>query len=544
MTTLLVASIPVNGLFDKLTVNQRCTRTGRICDGYTLQLRPLNLVIEPAPASSTTSLGEQRALEFFYHNTSPQLISYFNRSFWKGSVLHFSLTEPCIRHAIAALGSLHEAQVLRTSTHDEAMSNALKLYNQAIHIAVQRPSTDASGSMPVLIISSIVFTCFEFLREDTDAAITHVKSGINLLKAAREKEGGTIQPWGHKYRSIEQDYLEGELAPILIAFHLTALNHDRFRANIGVLLNPLDKDGVIDFGDSFDTVHQARAGLMDVLCTSLDLARFADQRRMHPEKLSHKFGQFQQSHERWRVLFESMLEKRYGDWIKEERRAADHVHLMWYGLKSGFSAYFANNETAWDSHKEDFEEMLRLAESLMSDSPQNSVDAQRDLSSEVGFLASVHTIAWKCRWPLLRRRALDILLNAQRSLCTPDSRMHHAVYTRIMEIEEAALGLEPNAMVAEDLLPPEYARIHQYSGAPSASDEGDSYEITFLTKPNGPDGDWHHQTEILDLEANFDEKELYSPSPFPPPQPRDTRSNGATRRMLNILNSAAARSLP
>ena len=523
-------------------IKQRCTRTGRNCDGYILQLRPLNVLIEPSPTTSTTSSAEQRALEFFYHNTSPHLINYFNRSFWKGSVLQFSLTEPLIRHAIAAVGALHEG--LRTANHDEAMSIALGLYNQAIHLAVRRPSTDASGSLPVLIIASIVFTCFEFLREDTDAALTHIKSGMNLLKAARDTAEGPLRPWGHNYHSFEKFYLEAELAPILNALYLTALNHDRSQANISMLLNPLDKDGIIDFGDSFDTVHQARAGLMDLLCTSLDLARLADKRRMHPEKLSQRFYQFRKSHERWKVLFEDMIARRSESWTTEERKTTDHVQIMWYGLKSGFSAYFASNETAWDSHKADFEEIIKLADSLISDSQQSTVHGQRDLSSEVGFLASVHTVAWKCRWPFLRRQALNILLRARRSLCNADSRVHHAIYTRVMEIEEAALGLPPELMASEDLLPPEHARIHQYHGALCTSGVGDSYEITFLTKPNGPDGDWHYQTEIIDLATTFEDTEPFSPSPLPPPQPRNTQSNDTTGRILNILNSAAARSLP
>lgn len=60
---------------------------------------------------SIQSLGteqETRSFQFFYERTIPSLAGYCGSEFWSGLVLQVSQNEKSVRHALVALGSLHE----------------------------------------------------------------------------------------------------------------------------------------------------------------------------------------------------------------------------------------------------------------------------------------------------------------------------------------------------------------------------------------------------------------------------------------------------
>lgn len=140
---------------------------------------------------------------------------------------------------------------------------------------------------------------------------------------------------------------------------------------------------------------------------------------------------------------------------------------MWQSTAVGLSVGLASNETAWDSHKTEYEEIIRLVEALIA--RNKDAQASATFHFEMGIISPLHLVAWKCRWPHLRRKGLDLLLASSRRECLYDAFLYHAVFSRIMAIEEGHLESPSKEMLTVADLPPEQARIHHFFCEPAVS---------------------------------------------------------------------------
>jgi hypothetical protein len=460
---------------------------------------------------AVTSPGEPRALEFFFHRSAPQLAGFFEGSFWKASVLQLSLSEPAIRQAIAAIGSLHEQEGYfhpssRSNIGSTRSDSAVQLYSRAIRSIIEKAAGD-QNAIPVVVMASILFTCFEFLRRDAAAAATHIASGIKLLRTWREKTGGEPKgPWGQKYSSFVSHFMETELAPILSLFNINASEFG-LRPRNRILLNAVDDSGLLVLADRFETLREARVGLVDLTTAAVSIFQELDEgldqgRLPSPGTLTFLNG-IRCTLDRWKANFRDLTRRRHMAWDKEQTSAADVIRIMWHSVNIGITTYQVGSESEWDAHRSDYEEIIRLADSLVSDPDRYPDELSKILSLDLGLIFPLHAVAWKCRWPHLRRQGLDMLLRIPKREWLLDARHYHTIFSHIMAIEEAHLRLAPGAIPEEDVLPPEHVRVHDFYSVPQpATTSGcPRYAVTFLTKPNGLDKEWHSQTEYLFLQA-------------------------------------------
>ena len=109
---------------------------------------------------------ERRSLHFFQQMTAPQLSEFFGNDFWERMLLQAALRESSIRHAILALGSLHERyrdKSLTTQNHTRGGIDdfTLKNYSRAINILVEPLLRGGQQAIDVSVICSILFACLE-----------------------------------------------------------------------------------------------------------------------------------------------------------------------------------------------------------------------------------------------------------------------------------------------------------------------------------------------------------------------------------------------
>lgn len=178
----------------------RCSRAGRKCDGYA----PLNqnqrklgdsliIINYVAPSNQpsllpTTDAREQRSLDYFRTRTVPELAHSFNSELWSRFILQTAQHEPAIRHAITAVGSLHEHFESADDAHVTNSDFGFQQYIKAIQCVVKGPAPFAAQSANVALISCILFTAFESLQGHYRSALTHTNSGLKVL-AEREASG-------------------------------------------------------------------------------------------------------------------------------------------------------------------------------------------------------------------------------------------------------------------------------------------------------------------------------------------------------------------
>ncbi|KAE8355916.1 hypothetical protein BDV28DRAFT_155040 [Aspergillus coremiiformis] len=339
----------------------KCTSTGRKCDGYALQIASSEISPLFKAVTAAKSGMESRALEFFFHRSASQLAGFFELSFWKGTVLQLSLVEPAIRQAIAAIGSLHEhkggCKLLPSFNAAGGDSDpAMQMYTRAIRSTIEAAAADSSA-IPVVIVASILFTTFEFLRGDASAAASHISGGINLLWAWREKTGGQPKvPWGQRYSSFQSEFVETELAPFLSHFNLnTSAYHPETRKK--VLLNPV-QTGRLLLADSVEPLTIING--------------------LRPTR------------DRWKTNFDDLVRRQETQWKKNEQDAADILRLMWHSTLMATTSSRAGSQCAWDEHREDFEEIIRIGERIVSEPDRYPDELSKTLFPEEAALIPEH----------------------------------------------------------------------------------------------------------------------------------------------------------
>jgi hypothetical protein len=93
--------------------------------------------------------------------TRPQLAGFFSSDFWETFVLQAAYHEPAIRHAIVAIGSIHELFENESAIIDANRTFALEQYHLALRELLAPLSETGQRGVDVCLISCILFTCFE-----------------------------------------------------------------------------------------------------------------------------------------------------------------------------------------------------------------------------------------------------------------------------------------------------------------------------------------------------------------------------------------------
>ena len=171
---------------------------------------------------------ERRCFDFFLNRTASQLSGFWDSDFWGCLILRATHHQPAIRHAVLALGSLHE----RFEAGDTSVVNpiwdkreggfALKQYNHAIQQLI-KPASQGQQAVDVCLIACLLFACFEVSRSSsphsfqeetwrernlvivsyrlTDlkalrghhgSALSHITSGVKILSEVALNEHGEL----------------------------------------------------------------------------------------------------------------------------------------------------------------------------------------------------------------------------------------------------------------------------------------------------------------------------------------------------------------
>jgi hypothetical protein len=101
---------------------------------------------------------ERRSFDFFCKRTVRILGGVFDPTFWTRLVLQATHHEPAIRHAVVALGALHESS---EHSRDESSMFALQQYTKAIGCLVEPIQGKKKQATDVALMTCVLFVCFE-----------------------------------------------------------------------------------------------------------------------------------------------------------------------------------------------------------------------------------------------------------------------------------------------------------------------------------------------------------------------------------------------
>ncbi|KAF9890531.1 hypothetical protein FE257_005936 [Aspergillus nanangensis] len=463
---------------------------------------------ELTPVTPATLPGEERALDFFFNHAAYRLAGFFEASFWTGISLQLSLSEPAIRQALAAIGSLYEQEASpsrRSTTLKQSNVHptlSLHLYNKSIQSVIQK--TRDPTATPIVVMATILFASYEFLRADATAASTHITNGVNLLQRWRDHNGEHSKglAWPQRYSSFQSHFMETELAPILSLF---SVNSSQFAPgpHRRIVLNGVDDRGLVFIASEFRNIREARVAFTDLVTANVGIFERIESGLKKGELPTADslavFRDMQSCIHRWKINFEALCQEHQQVWDAKDMNAAIALRIMWHSAILGIRSYLVQEESDWDAYRADYEELVQLAECLLARPADNHDIFANALSVDFGLIFPLHGAAWKCRWPDLRRRGLHLLTRVSKREWLLDADQYDTIFTRIMELEEASLGVTRGISQQANVLVPEYARIHDFycEAVPYSAQWGHQVAITFVSKPQGPDGPWHFMTERI-----------------------------------------------
>jgi hypothetical protein len=419
----------------------------------------------PAPFYDWASSDERRAFHFFQHITAPCLSGELDSAFWRVLVLQISQSEPAVRHAILAVSSLHESMVQAATmtpcaNSEDRSSFALYQYNRAIACLLDQMRTvDARPLVPLL--TCVLFVCIEFMQSKERPSVLHLTQGGQILSQLARK-ASTSNP--------EIDLIKQHLVPMYTRLSLTLLMFGGEAAAIPTPLKTLTEVPVV-----FETLDEVRYLLYDFMHECL---RFA--KKTHAAKIVEiPVEQLREFENERDCLLRKLAKFNVAFSLYRSTKCRDppagsialiqiHVHTTYIWISTALSKH----ETVFDDFVDTFSAIIPLAKDFLDSlaaHPTNqgqtaahgppAADTRRFTAMftfDMHIIAPLYFVATKCRHPIVRRAALDLL----RRYPTRRENMWRAnvwadIADRTMRLEEKHLRHTGSQPISRRPSPPE-----------------------------------------------------------------------------------------
>ncbi|KAF2852433.1 hypothetical protein T440DRAFT_516831 [Plenodomus tracheiphilus IPT5] len=134
---------------------------------------------------------ENRSFHYFQAHTLPRWTEFFASEPWCQKVLQLSHTEPAILHGVLALSSLHErfentASVFCDLTHDFAFVQYMSAVRRSNELL--KASHNGKVDLEKVLMACIIFTCYENLAGNYASANMHIRNGLNIMAQHKDSE--------------------------------------------------------------------------------------------------------------------------------------------------------------------------------------------------------------------------------------------------------------------------------------------------------------------------------------------------------------------
>lgn len=413
----------------------RCTKTGRKCDGY---LDPRNLASRRRPKDPTPQdhvLGplldlstpeEERAFYFFQHVTAPCISGDFDAVFWRTVVLQVAQTEPAVRHAVLSVSTLHEGltqgTIVQSTDGCPTQSFALQQYNKAIARLLDQMNNPLTKPLASLL-TCILFVAIEFLQGKDKESLIHLEQGRQLLTRLDER-----------YNGPEMECILRHVVPLYTRLSLTAF---LFGGTPVALPDSLKSRGEIP--DTFGSMDHLRYFMHEFMEQAFRFTHRARPAKNSSDSISRETMQLLEVEQdrllcrlaKFNVafsLFQASRSKPGPESTLLVLQMYLHAQYIW------ISTALSSSEVVYDNYLAQFAAIVPLAAAYidLETSPQNqsATSSQRPSSAavptypisglnqqlpgnhftfETHIIPPLYYVATKCRHPLIRRSALDLL---------------------------------------------------------------------------------------------------------------------------------------
>ncbi|GME34075.1 F-box domain cyclin-like protein [Neofusicoccum parvum] len=406
----------------------------------------------------------------------------------------------------------------------------LRQYNKAIARLSEQPYGGPQPSR-TLLLTCVLFVCLEFLRGDTNMAMTHTLNGLNILSTwqadvAQQKLHGYSD-----YQRKDEDFITENLAPVFCRLSVISTLLGKPTPIVRATPPAMDGSGSPPHGvarGSFRTLNEARDALVDIQNSGLRFMWATMEKK------------YQGAIAMTEILEQVRLEMRLAEWhraleeletqlakrpkaqlaaaaVQAEEDSLIILRLLYFVAHIWLSSCLSLKESAFDAFISEFQQINHLSARLLSrrrPSPSSSSSSTAPYPTPTGtfsfdteIVGPLYFTAIKCREPTTRRQTLALLEQCNKREGAIDSRRASQLATAIMQIEEAGLQL-----AAEN---PQPAHRQQPHHPPSSSSSTARNNHNTSSPPSHLPPDTTRAAHVVGLPTTFTDAAAVTRTPPP-----------------------------
>lgn len=269
----------------------------------------------------------------------------------------------------------------------------------------------------VVLTCCLLFVWLEFLRNDFDAGLTHLKSGLRiLLEMEQEQKQQLHAPVSYSGSVPTLQDVDGTISHMFTRLQIQAAIHGYPTSDFNSTPLRFPSEAIIEhIPQSFRGVAEARHWLDNIVIQVFQLIR-------QKQQFEASQGPAATLSPHWPLLIRARDSHlvRLEQWHRAFRNSehlthtpgADSPAIPLLGLNHAMAAMvmknlFSESELTYDRYHADFERLLGLCEASLRHSRRETSGPV--LSLDVGVLPCLFYVTLKCRDTAIRHRALHLL---------------------------------------------------------------------------------------------------------------------------------------
>jgi len=432
----------------------KCTSTGRKCDGYSslpFSRRDLHAASKAFSehSSSGDDLGlnytaplarivtdpafsdilEKRYFQFFRQKTVASTNSLMACRFWDRIVLQICHVEPAVKHAILALSSLHQLSDARSNAElaQKHQDYADYHHHKALVAAQKLLSSSTAEDIDRVLIACVVFICYDNVRGNYRTAAIHTHSGRSILAQHRTR----LKRLARRNDLAEIEQLFGRL-------DISAITFSEQGSKYAYRIDDFFSSSPKLVPDDFTTIDEARAPLVDHVRWTLLLGGELHEAE-RADNVDYLVALDQQrvmviTHlQQWLEHFESIVAKE----PYASRSLISTLRLWHASAQLQLATIYEDSEMRFDAFHDIFACIVEYAEAILALLAKQ--EERYTFSFDLGISIPLFMVAQRCRDPHLRRRAIALMRTESRQEGAWESVGAADVVERWMLAEEAGL---------------------------------------------------------------------------------------------------------
>lgn len=401
-----------------------------------------------------------------------------------------------MRHAIVALGSLHEAfqyehhdmsasagQLERsTAAKDYACDN----YSKALSTLNAHIRSSSWGGLDVSLLCCILCIGIEWLRGRYRDAHAHMTNGLLILQQWSERQG-TRGLTGISYSSPTGHLIRRQIAPILMRI---ALQAKTFADNVPSI--PWTSAIVLSQPacDEVGSLQAARDDL-DLILSDIYLCpdNYVVPRPYNLPNLKRNARlSFSFRLAEWYSKYHTHLWTSDAPVSGTRTPSPEQISLtIWHvTLTIMLASSQSADQMLYDALLTGFNRIVSLAETLVLSAPASITSTPHNdtrFRFDMDLIPMLYFVASKCRHPVIRRRAIALMRNSACREGLWDGEAHARLGEEVVRVEEEGLG-----KVDDEKSIPAEARVQKISEEIDLDNR--RMEVRFLTQGEGRFGPW------------------------------------------------------